>query len=138
MGTRSISLCSVITIPERFPRRVQQRETASTAVLRTHPRFKRRLSCDLSVGTCQPLLKSARSAVFDGRRTIEDPRLDYRTSSSATCLEARATPSGTRFFAVPGDHEAAPVPTMDTHQYSEMDVDLIDAAEGSSDLNAAL
>ncbi|PBC34594.1 ubiquitin-conjugating enzyme E2 [Apis cerana cerana] len=59
----SSSFCSVITIPERFPRRAQQREKASSTVLKTltNLRYKRRLSSDVNVGTSQPQLKSARS-----------------------------------------------------------------------------
>lgn len=111
---------------ERFPRRVQQRELASTTVLKTltNLRYKRRLSCDLNVGTSQPQLKSARSAMFDRRKTIEDTSR-FQTFP-APCLETLAGSPRAR------EDTAAEFSTELT-QYTEMDVDSNNTGAGRSD-----
>ena len=130
----SSSFCSVITIPERFPRRAQQREKASSTVLKTltNLRYKRRLSSDVNVGTSQPQLKSARSTFFNGRETIEDSG-HFRTTS-ASCLETHANTSNVRIFGeLREDNGAAFTPEL--RQYSEMDVDFIHSGGSRSNLD---
>lgn len=122
----SSSFCSAITIPERFPRRAQQREQASAAVLRTLTcrRYKRRLSSDFGVGASQPQLKTARSALFDGTEAVEDG------GSSASCIgtarRARPSPSS-RLRVESREDEVAQFSATDMHQYLDMDVDIVDA-----------
>lgn len=133
----SSSFCSVITIPERFPRRAQQREKASSTVLKTltNLRYKRRLSSDVNVGTSQPQLKSARSTFFDGRETIEDT--GHLRTTSASCLETHANTSNVRIFReLREDNDAAYTPEL--RQYSEMDVDFIHSGGSRSNLDTTV
>ncbi|KZC07543.1 Ubiquitin-conjugating enzyme E2 H [Dufourea novaeangliae] len=105
----------------------QRREKATVLRTLTYPRYKRRLSCDHTVGTSQPQLKSAR---FVGRRTIEDAG-QFETTDPAGCL------GNYRVFAQLREEETGASFTADSRQYSEMDVDLIDAGGSRSDLDAA-
>ena len=134
----SSSFCSVITIPERFPRRAQQREKASSTVLKTltNLRYKRRLSSDVNAGTSQPQLKSARSTFFDGRETIEDTS-HFRTASASSCLETHANTSNVRIFGELREDNGATY-TPELRQYSEMDVDFIHSGGNRSNLDTTV
>lgn len=134
----SSSFCSVITTPERFPRRAQQREKASATVLKTltNLRYKRRLSNDVNVGTSQPQLKSARSTFFDGRETIENTS-QFRTTS-ASCLETPASTSNVRIFGELREDDGAAASTPEIRQYSEMGVDYIHLEGSRSNLDTTV